>query len=167
MTLTYSDRSQAQLRDKVSDFVVAELAMLDDRLFEEWMGLFTEEGYYWAPVAQDQKDPFSYVSLFYDTVPTMRTRIGRLRHPRIFMQIPHSRTVHMASNFQVTAHNEEEVVARCNFTLLEYRPSRPQNVWGGRYDYVLAIKGDTFRIKSKKATLVNSDDQFPSLALWF
>ncbi|CAN5368250.1 aromatic-ring-hydroxylating dioxygenase subunit beta [soil metagenome] len=167
MTVMTTRRSRSALHDDVADFINAELALLDDRHFEEWMALFTEDGHYWAPIEPGQKDPESHVSLFFDTVPTMKTRIARLRHPRIYMQVPHSRTVHMTSNLQVTAEDETSVTARCNFVMLEYRPTRPQNIWGGRYDYILARETDGFRIESKKASLVSSDDQFPSLAIWF
>ena len=157
----------ANIYDNVRDFISLELSYLDDRRFEDWMALFTEDGHYWAPIAEGQPDPDNHVSLFYETVPTMGTRIERLRHSRIYMQIPHSRTIRLTSNLQIVAHDARSITVRCNFMMLEYRPTRPQNVWGGRYDYVLSREGEGFRIESKKATLVNSDDQFPSLALWF
>jgi 3-phenylpropionate/cinnamic acid dioxygenase small subunit len=154
----------------ISRFITAETHLLDERRFEEWMALFTDDGYYWAPTNPAQPDALTHVSLFFDDMPTMQTRIARLRHPKIHMQIPHSRTVHIVGNVQVESQNEAGVIfVKCNFIMLEYRPTRPQNVWGGRYDYQL-MRGDlagTYRIAAKKATLVNSDDQFPSLALWF
>jgi len=156
--------------DAITRFINAENHLLDERRFEEWMDLFTEDGYYWAPIDPQQADHLTHVSLFFDDKATMKTRIARLRHPKIHMQIPHSRTVRVVSNIQIDSGGAAGVLAvKCNFILLEYRPSRPQNVWGGRYDYQL-VRGednDTYRIAVKKATLVNSDDQFPSLALWF
>jgi 3-phenylpropionate/cinnamic acid dioxygenase small subunit len=155
-------------RRAIGEFIRAETQLLDDRRFEEWMELFAEDGYYWAPIAQEQRDPLTHVSLFFDDKATMRTRIQRLRHPRIHMQIPHSRTVHVTSDVEVAPAQDSQLIsARCNFIMLEYRPTRPQNVWGGRYDYRLVRSDGAYRIAMKKATLVSSDDQFPSLALWF
>lgn len=164
------DRSRNYaLSERVAQFIVAEMALLDDRKFEDWIALFEEDGYYWAPIAPDQKDPLAHVSLFYDTVSTMRTRTARLRHPKIFMQTPHARTVHITGNVEAVRGDGGGIVtARCNFIMLEYRPTRPQHVWGGRYEYRLREdEQGSLRISNKKATLVNSDDQFPSLALWF
>ena len=153
----------------VTDFITREMQLLDDRQFEEWMDLFAEDGYYWAPIKLDQENPYTHVSLFYDEKPTMKTRIARLRHPKVFMQQPHSRTVHLISNVSLNEVNSEgDLSVRCNFVMLEYRPTRSQNTWGGRYDYVLRRSNDaTFSIVSKKTTLLNSDDQFPSLGVWF
>jgi len=73
-------------------FITREVELLDTRRFEEWAELFTEDGFYWAPVSPDQTDPREHVSLFYDDRKAMRTRIARLRHPQIHVQTPPSRT---------------------------------------------------------------------------
>jgi 3-phenylpropionate/cinnamic acid dioxygenase small subunit len=154
----------------VINFVNHELQLLDARRFEEWADLFTEDGYYWAPVSPEQTSPQEHVSLFFDDKSTMLTRIRRLRHPQVHVQTPPSRTVHLVSNFNITQPTSQELIdVRCNFILFEYRPQKEQNLYGGFYEYnLIADPGSlNYWIKQKKATLVNSEDSFSSLAIWF
>ena len=155
---------------EIEEFLSHELSLLDDRRFEDWVGLFTDDGYYWAPAAPDQENPLESVSLFYDDVEMLKTRFARLRHPRVHSQIPPSRTSHMISNIVVESQNTEqgafEVSAR--FQMLEYRPAHEQRTFGGRYDYALLRSAqDGFRIAAKKATILNCDDVHLPIAIPF
>ena len=47
--------------DEMAAFVHAELDCLDQRRFEDWIALFAEDGFYWAPVAADQASPLDHV----------------------------------------------------------------------------------------------------------
>lgn len=154
----------------VEEFLIHELALLDDRRFEDWVDLFAEDGYYWAPASPDQENPLDSVSLFYDDVAMLRTRFARLRHPRVHSQIPPSRTSHMISNVVVdtSIENPEIYDVSARFQMLEYRPAHDQRAFGGRYQYALARAGQTeFRIASKKATILNCDDVHLPIAIPF
>jgi 3-phenylpropionate/cinnamic acid dioxygenase small subunit len=163
--------SAIETERNVMKFVHRELRLLDARRFEEWADLFAEDGVYWAPVDPDQDSPDTHVSLFFDDRRTMQTRINRLRHPRIHLQTPPSRTVHLASNFEVEepAADAATVQASCNFIMFEWRATKAQRIFGGSYHYLMLPQADGFsyKIKQKKAVLVNSGDSFPSLAVWF
>ena len=158
------------LRLEVQDFLIFEVGLLDDRKFEEWTDLFTDDGYYWAPATPDQDDPQSSVSLFFDDVPMMRTRFARLRHPRVHSQIPPSRTSHMVSNVTIDGHDvtEGEFLIGARFQMLEYRPGHEQRTFGGRYEYRLLRRaaGD-FQISAKKAVVLNCDSVHLPIAIPF
>src|SRR3954464_10125536 len=96
-------------RRAIEDFLIHEAALLDDRKFEEWRELFDEKGYYWVPLRPEQTSPDEEASLFYDTREVMKTRIERLRHPRIHAQTPPHRTCHLIGNVVVL----EESGAEC------------------------------------------------------
>lgn len=154
----------------VEEFLIHELALLDERRFEDWVDLFAADGYYWAPASPDQDNPLDSVSLFYDDVEMLRTRFARLRHPRVHSQIPPSRTSHMISNVLVEPSTKKPDVytVSARFQMLEYRPAHDQRSFGGRYEYVLARSGETdFRIASKKATILNCDDVHLPIAIPF
>ncbi len=154
---------------EVEAFVIAEIAALDERRFEDWAELFTGDGHYWAPARPDQDDPWEHVSLFFDDRELMATRIARLRHPRVHAQIPPSRTSHMIGNLRVDppdpAATAYDVAAR--FVMLDFRPGHDQRIFGGRYDYRLLRTADSFRIASKKATLLNCDAVHEAFSLPF
>jgi len=165
------ERSPSDVPDirRFEKFIYDEVKLLDQRHFEDWMALFDDDAYYWAPSTPDQNDPYNHVSLFFDDKATMATRLTRLRHPRIHVQTPPSRTVHMVSN--VVIEDQEagsvEYLVGCNFLVLEYRPGHEQRTYGGSDQYRLRANDDAFRIAWKRANLVNCDATFPALALPF
>lgn len=158
------------LAREVEEFLIHELALLDERRFDDWVDLFADDGYYWAPATPDQANPLDSVSLFYDDVAMLRTRFARLRHPRVHSQIPPSRTSHMVSNIVVDTSKADPAVlsVSARFQMLEYRPAYEQRVFGGRYDYEL-LRADPgeFRISAKKATILNCDAVHLPIALPF
>ena len=154
--------------DEASAFVHAEVDCLDQRRFEDWIALFSDDGFYWAPVAADQTSPLDHVSLFYDDVRTMKLRANRLRHPRIHVQDPPSRTVHLVSNFRDFETADGGLLKfRCNFALFEFRSTQGQHIYGGTYAYGVRRTEAGLRIAEKTVLLVNSEDMFPSLSIWF
>ena len=165
------DRALAELlvAREVERFLIHEVGLLDDRRFEEWMDLFTEDGTYWAPARIDQDDPWEHVSLFFDDRELMTTRLARLRHPRVYAQIPHSRTSHTIGNIVVEPPHPGaaayDVGAR--FVMLDYRPGHGQRSFGGRYDYRLVREGESFLIAAKKATLLNCDAVHEAISIPF
>ncbi len=155
-------------RDEIEQFIFFENRLLDERRFEDWMELFTEDGYYWAPARPDQESPLEETSLFFDDRELMQARIRRLRHPRIHVQTPPSRTCHMVSNLMIDEADDVSgsyLVSSC-FHLLEYRRDR-QRSFGGRYEYRLVHRSGGLRIAMKKATLINCDSVFDALAIPF
>ena len=94
-------------REPFEKFLIYEGRLLDEREFEAWMELFTEDGLYWVPSTQGQPDPYNQASLFFDDRQLMKTRIERLRHPRIHIQTPPSRTNHMVSNIIIEEADED------------------------------------------------------------
>ena len=150
-------------------FIYREVRLLDERRFEDWMELFTEDGYYWAPALPDQESPMTNVSLFYDDRAAMGARFARLRHPRVYAQIPHSRSCHLVGNVTLEEADLKADAYRvqASFLMLEYRPGSEQRVFGGRYEYRLRRLADTLKIESKRATIVNCDASFRLMAIPF
>lgn len=170
-SLPKRDETAIDIR-RVENFLLHEAHLLDDRRFEEWMDLFTPDGYYWAPASLDQPDPLTAVSLIYDDREAMVTRIQRLRHPRIHSQTPPSRTARIVANACVeeTSDASGACVVRSKFLLYEYRPSIPEaleRVVGGTYRHRLVRNGETFKIAWKKAILANCDARFSAFAIYF
>jgi 3-phenylpropionate/cinnamic acid dioxygenase small subunit len=157
---------------RIEEFLLHEAHLLDDRRFEEWMDLFAEDGFYWAPASIDQADPLNSVSLVYDDREAMRTRVLRLRHPRIHVQTPPSRTARLVTNAFVEEREAdgESCVVRSKFIIYEYRPSIPEaleRVFGGTYRHRLVAEGTGFKIAWKMALLANCDARLGAFAVYF
>jgi 3-phenylpropionate/cinnamic acid dioxygenase small subunit len=153
-------------RAQLADFLTHEARLLDDRRFRDWMGLFTEDGTYWVPAAPDQQSPFDQASLFYDDRTLMRTRIERLEHPRIHVQTPPSRTVHLIGNVHVETADpaKGEYVVSSNVIMVEYRDDQ-QRIFAGRQRHQLRSEGESLRIVQKRIDLINCDGAFEAMAV--
>ncbi|HKQ29346.1 MAG TPA: aromatic-ring-hydroxylating dioxygenase subunit beta [Burkholderiales bacterium] len=158
--------------NKVEGFLIHEARLLDERRFEEWMQLFTPEGYYWAPSRPDQQDPWTEVSLMFDDREIMQNRIARLRHPKIYAQMPHSRATRQVSNVGIDSIDEAtgEMIARSVLFMFEYRPTLPEPIerlFAATCFHRLRPEGAGFKIASKKVQLTNCDAPFDPLFLYF
>ena len=153
-------------RERFELFLIHEGRLLDDRRFEEWMELFTEDGLYWIPSTPDQADPYKIASLFFDDRELMKTRIDRLRHPRIHIQTPPSRTNHMVSNVIVEEADEAAGTYLVSSSMLmsECRLDI-QRHFTGRQFHRLERVGDSFRIRLKRVHLINCDSPFEAMAV--
>lgn len=156
----------------VEAFLIHEARLLDERRFEAWMELFTPDGYYWAPARPEQPDPWSEVSLMFDDLEIITNRISRLRHPKIYAQMPPSRATRQVSNVGIeevdTANGE--LVARSVLFMLEHRPTLPQpieRIFAATCFHKLRPEGGTFRMAWKKVQLTNCDAAFDPLFLYF
>ena len=153
-------------REQFEKFLIHEGRLLDEREFEAWMELFTEDGLYWVPSTQGQPDPYNQASLFFDDRQLMKTRIERLRHPRIHIQTPPSRTNHMVSNIIIEEADEDagSFLVSSSMMMGEYRLD-VQRFFMGRQFHRLVREGSTFRIALKRVNLINCDSAFEAMAV--
>ena len=152
---------------EIEQFLYREARLLDERRFEEWSELFTEDGVYWAPTRHDQQNPEEAVSIFYDTRDTMHARIKRLAHPDVHIQAPPSHTTHLVSNIELdpTPQAGGGWRAHACFVLAEFRRTEPR-WYAGRYEFkLLRLRGD-LKIQMKKATLVDCSGSFTAMAVY-
>ena len=77
------------------DFVYHEADLLDEQRFTEWLELFTEDAYYWMPLAHGQTDPILHASLLYEDKLLLKVRVERLVGQRTFSQQRKSRCHHL------------------------------------------------------------------------
>ena len=82
-------------RQALIDFVYAEARLLDEQRYEQWLDLFTEDGYYWMPLVHDQQDARLHASLMHEDKLLLRIRVERLAGRRTFSQQPKSRSHHL------------------------------------------------------------------------
>jgi len=152
---------------RVERFLYLEARLLDERRFEDWETLFTEDGTYWVPARPDQPDPWSEVSIFHDDRALRRTRIERLRHPDIHVEDPPPRNLRLVSNVRLDDPSAPGVVtATSSLVVIEYRQGR-QRLFGGLVTHDLVPHGDAFLIRRKKVVLLDADGTFEALTVPF
>ena len=148
-------------------FVYREARLLDEMEFEQWLGLFAEDGHYWMPGEWRQTDPRMQASLMYEDMLLLRIRVERLSNARTFSQKPRSRCQHVLQAPQVDEMNEAENRYR-TYTPFHYVETRgDEKEWyAGWARHELAVVDGALKIKLKRVDLVNFDAPFGSIQLF-
>jgi 3-phenylpropionate/cinnamic acid dioxygenase small subunit len=103
-----------ELRFAVQDFLVHEAELLDDRRFEEWLDLFTQDVTYEAPIRVTRKTPnptvVDEISFFDENLHSLTLRVKRLRTDVAWAEDPPSHTRRFVTNIRVrTTPNDDEL----------------------------------------------------------
>lgn len=140
--------------------------MLDDGKFDDWLGLFTPDAWYWVPSEPDQTDPLETVSLIYDDRRLLETRVRRLASPRMYSQEPRSRTSRIIGNVTVEETSRNSCTARSKFMMIEYRREQ-QRIFGGTALHRLVQTDGHIKIAWKRVNLVNCDAPLDGITIPF
>jgi 3-phenylpropionate/cinnamic acid dioxygenase small subunit len=129
---------------EVHHLLVAEAELLDDRRFDEWLGLFTDDVEYVAPVRVLKKNPGPDVMdanlLFDENRASLTLRVKRLATDVAWAEDPPSLTRRMVSNIRVQPGSAEgELEVKSNLLLFRSRGD------GGSHDIIAGQREDTLR----------------------
>jgi 3-phenylpropionate/cinnamic acid dioxygenase small subunit len=158
-----SDVTERQL----IDFVVREARLLDEKRYEEWNALFTDDAYYWVPLVPDQADGLNHTSHLYEDKLLRELRIERLKSPRAFSQQPPTRSHHLLQTPSVERADPETnaYVVRSEFHYTESQGDE-LNTFVGTCFHHLTVDGGTLRMTLKRVNLINCDAALPAVQLF-
>ena len=149
---------------EVEKFIYREARLLDEKRFDEWYELFTEDAYYWVPLVPGQTDPLAHNSLAYEDKLLLKLRIERLKLPTAYSQKPASRCLHV-----MQAPDVEEAfggfLVRTPFMYTETRGDDSQRYAATAW-HTLVQSNSGFRIRLKKVEILNADAALPSIQLF-
>jgi 3-phenylpropionate/cinnamic acid dioxygenase small subunit len=151
---------------RCEQFLLHEARLLDEGKFDDWLALFTEDGWYWVPSEPEQNNPHDTVSLIYDDRRLLETRVRRLASPRIYSQEPRSRTSRMIGNVSAEEIGNKACTVRSKFVMVEYR-REAQRLFAGSAFHRLTQQEGGIRIASKRVDLVNCDAPLDGLVVPF
>lgn len=140
----------------IADFLFMEAELLDQRRWFDWLDLFAEGGMYWVPLRADQPDPVNHVSLFYEDAMLREVRARRLEEQRAWSQQPLVHSARAVSNIRVRSDDEDEVIVRSTFMMVESRLPH-QRILAGFYTHRLVARGEGFAIREKRVDLIDSE----------
>jgi Small subunit of phenylpropionate dioxygenase len=150
-------------RLEVQDFLFREARLLDEDRFEDWLGLFAAECFYWLPLTRDQANGFDAISLIFDDRRLLETRIKRVRHAWFHAQTPNSRLMHFVTN--VTADRAEDgFVARSMHLIAEHRVNRLRE-YHASVTHQLRRRGESFEMVSNRVDLIDSEGEHRGIAV--
>lgn len=147
----------------VERFLYQEARLLDERRYEDWVALFTEDGVYWVPSGHEGPAERS-VALIYDNTPRLRERLTRMGSRAFWAQQPPTHTTRLVGNVLVhtSAEHADEIDVECRFILTLLRRHR-QALLSGVARYRLRPAQDGFRIREKVVILQERDESFDNL----
>jgi 3-phenylpropionate/cinnamic acid dioxygenase small subunit len=162
------------LRD-IERFLYREAALLDDKSWQDWLALYTDDCFYWIPSTMSQSDPVNTISLFAENRMMMEMRIIRVSHPRAFSQEFPTRTSHIIGNVMIepdegAGHDggtnpRADLVVRSSLHVLEYR-KEDQRMFGGTVRHWLRRDGTDWKIALKRIDLINCDAPMETVQLF-
>lgn len=147
-------------------FVRYEARLLDEKRWDEWYELFTEDGFYWVPLAHGQTDALTHTSLAYEDKLLLRLRIERFKDGSgPFSQHPPSRSQHVLQTPELEGMEDGAQLVRTAFFYAEARGD-DQQVYAGTVIHHLVETAAGLRIRLKRVNLLNCDAALPSLQLF-
>ena len=147
---------------EIERYLFREARLLDEGKMEDWLEMFSSECLYWIPISPGGGNPLKEVSTAFDDRRRLEDRIYRLRTGYAWSQIPSSRTIRMLSNIEVWNDGENQLRARANFMLTEFRAGR-QKLYSGWCGYRLKKEAGEWKIKVRQVNLIDSDQGHENL----
>lgn len=142
---------------------------LDERRWEDWLALYTEDAHYWVPAWKSEtettSDPDAELSMiYYESRAGLEDRVWRLKSGLSVASNPLRRTVHMLSHIQLSGtHESGDALVKASGAVHVFDPKRKiQHVFFGLYTFRLRHTGDGWRISAKTIRLMN--DTIPAVA---
>jgi PAH dioxygenase small subunit len=152
-----------ETRFALQDLLVVEAELLDDRRFEEWLELFTDDIEYTAPIRVTRKSPapdvIDDIGHFDDNLHSLRLRVRRLRTDVAWAEDPPSHTRRFVTNIRIrpAVDIEGELDVRSNLMLFRSRGDLGAYdlIVGERHDRLRLVDGE-WRIARRRAVLDQS-----------
>jgi 3-phenylpropionate/cinnamic acid dioxygenase small subunit len=152
---------------ELARFVLREARLLDEKRFDEWYELFTDDAHYWVPLAPGQTDPLTHNSLAYEDKLLLKLRIERLKLPSAYAQKPASRCHHVMQTPELEKSDAArgEYVLRTPFIYTEARGDESQRYAATAW-HTLVSSPQGLRIRLKRVDILNADAALPSIQLF-
>lgn len=150
------------LTETARDVLLREAVMLDERRWDEWLAMWTEDCEFWVPtwktedeLASDPEKELSHI--YYASRAGLEDRVARIRTGKSPASTPLRRTTHQVGNVMVTAMGSETFAARSSWTCNVYDPHDAKSyVLFGHAAYNFVLKPSGWLIARKK-TVINND----------
>lgn len=128
------------LQFEVEQFLYEEAAILDDRRYEDWLALLTEDIHYWVPIrrtttARESANEFTRpgdMAFFDDDLQALKIRVAKTTRGNPWAEDPPSRTRHFVTNVRIVALEDNEIDVSLNFHLYRTRLDSEEDRWIGR-----------------------------------
>lgn len=146
----------------IEEFLFAEAELLDERRFEAWLDLLTDDVRYWMPMrrnvkfgqqehenTREQQD----MNWFDEGKETLSQRVRQLLTGVHWAEEPLSRVCHLVSNVRLAHVTPEEVTVNCRFLVYRNRLQDETDLFIGKREDMLRRVNGQWKIARRKILL--------------
>lgn len=150
--------------EQIRAFLLREARLLDDERWDDWVQTLSEDIHYWMPGIENRRreDPkgnhrLEHMAYFDDALRDLKRRVERFKQPSAWAENPPTRNVHIISNIEVFAGEEEnEFLVYSCFSNIRSRGLDEQHVLYGRRQDVIRLEGDGLKLCKRKIVIPNA-----------
>jgi 3-phenylpropionate/cinnamic acid dioxygenase small subunit len=172
--------SYLDLMREIEDFFFREADLLDEREYDQWLDLLTDDIVYWMPLrknvsyADRHKDITAEndVAWFHDDKDTLRKRVKQIQTGVHWADEPISRISHLITNVRLvepvsSLAEGEKVLTKCRFIVYRNRVEDETDLLVGRREDTLMRLGKGLKIARRKIILDQSVLLAKNLTMFF
>jgi 3-phenylpropionate/cinnamic acid dioxygenase small subunit len=165
-SLTPERLTYLSLMREIEDFFYAEADLLDEREYDPWLDLLTEDIVYWMPmrknVSYDKRDrditAENDMAWMHDDKDTLRKRVKQIQTGIHWADEPVSRVSHLITNIRlaepISALEEgQKAMTKCRFIVYRNRVEDETDFLVGRREDTLLRTGGQLKIARRKIIL--------------
>ena len=164
------DLAEVLLKHQVEQFLYQEAELLDERRYEDWLDLLTEDIRYWMPMRRNVKfgeleREFTRegqdINWFDEGKDTLTRRVNQILTGVHWAEEPLSRICHTVSNVQIlettpSVSEPAEVSVKCRFMIYRNRVETETDFLVGKREDVLRRVDGQWKIAQRKIVLDQS-----------
>jgi len=156
---------ELRLRLEIEDFFYREADLLDDRKYDDWLDLFTEDARYWMPMRRnvsseemetENTSELHDMSWFDEGKATLIKRVQQIKTGVHWAEEPYSRVSHLVTNVRLLDVGPSEVRVKCRFIVYRNRMRDEESLFVGKRVDTLRRDGRSFRIARREIYLDQS-----------
>lgn len=142
---------------RCADLLYREAAYLDERRWQEWLALYTEDAEFWVPAWDEDghptTDPQAQLSLiYYGSKAGLEDRVWRIQSGLSPASSPLIRTCHLITNIRLVDTVRDRLRVSSHWQVQTYRPDKQEVFcYFGFYEHVLRPQGNELHIARKKS----------------
>ncbi len=155
------------LAQEITEFLYAEAELLDERRYDEWLALLSEDIRYWMPMRRNVKYDDTTreftreredISWFDEGKDTLGRRVRQIQTGIHWAEEPRSRITHMVSNVQLLevvpgVDEPREVLVKSRFLIYRNRVETETDLLVGKREDTLRRDGSGWLIARRKIIL--------------
>ena len=146
---------------ELMQFYIREAWLLDERKFQEWLGLFTEDVLYFMPRRKNvprreshrEVTPLGDLALIEDDKRYLEMRVARLESGMAWAEDPPSRTRHLVGNLVAERLDSGDVQAKTAFLVYRSHLETDQQLLAGSREDVLRRVDGAWKVAKRTIVL--------------